>query len=335
MKEALKSETMSNNRPKILCSACLEHCKCRYDGSVIENTTIKHLQPYVDFVTVCPEMGIGLPSPREAVRVARIDGEKRLIDSYSGTDRTEAMHTYIDAFLEAQEASTIDGVILKCKSPTCGFKDVKLYSGAGKQPSLPEKTSGFFGAAVKAKFAHVLVEDEGRLKHFNIREHFFMTVFLSSRFRAVASEVCEKQRLKPLVDFHSENKYLMMAYNQSALKKLGGIVANHEIRALEAVVEAYGETLSVIYNAHPSIGKNVNMLLHLFGYFKKGLTAEEKAFFLDQVSLYQTKKLPFSSVLSILHAWAIRFEETYLMQQTIFNMFPKALIEMTDSGKGL
>lgn len=325
----------TSSRPKILCSACLEHCKCRYDGSVIENTTIKHLMHHVDFVTVCPEMGIGLPSPREAVRVVKIDGERRLVDSYAGTDRTEAMHTFIEAFLESQDLSAFDGVILKCKSPTCGLKDVKLYGGHGKRPALPETTSGFFGEAVKRLMSHVPIEDDGRLKHFNIREHFFMSVFLRYDFRRVCELCRNSSSLGPLVAFHSRNKYMMMAYNQSLLKTLGKWVANHEKVSVEVVLDRYGEALSVLYHTQPSIGKNVNMLLHLFGYFKHDLSSPEKAYFLDQINLYQNKKVPFSSVLAIIKAWVVRFDEPYLKEQTLFDLFPRDLIELTDSGKGL
>lgn len=326
---------ITSSKPKILCSACLEHCKCRYDGSVIENTTIKRLMPFVEFVTVCPEMGIGLPSPREAIRVVKIEGEKKLVDSYSGTDRTEDMETFLEDFFSKHFEDVYDGIILKCKSPTCGIKEVKLYGGAGKRPSLPESTSGFFGGALKQKFTAVPIEDDGRLKHFNIREHFLMSVFLRHDFRQVVSTVKEEKSLNALVRFHSRNKYLMMAYSQSMLKTLGKWVANHEKAPLEVVLENYEKHLSLIYNANPSIGKNVNMLLHLFGYFKKDLNSDEKAFFLDQIALYQEKKIPFSSVLSVLQSWVVRFKEPYLKEQTIFNLFPKELIEVTDSGKGL
>lgn len=324
-----------SSKPRVLSSACLEHCKCRYDGSVIENSVVKRLSEFVTFDTVCPEMGIGLPSPREAIRIIKTDLGERLVDSYSGNDRTEDMAHYIEGFLKTHQESDYDAVLLKCKSPTCGLKDVKLYAGPGKRPSLPERTNGFFGRVVADHFKKVVVEDEGRLKHFNIREHFYMSLFLRHRFRVVKEEAMEHGSLHPLVRFHSVNKYLFMAYHQSALKKMGSIVANHAHLPLQEVIEKYEETLSVIYAQSLTPGKNVNMLLHLFGYFKNDLSAKEKSFYLDQLALYQAKKIPFSAVLSILQSWVIRFDEPYLKDQTIFNMFPSELIEVTDSGKGL
>ncbi|MBU3108724.1 YbgA family protein [Clostridium gasigenes] len=81
--------------------------------------------------------------------------------------------------------------------------------------------------------------------------------------------------------------------------------------------------------------RNVNMLLHLFGYFSKQLTQEEKIFFLDNLEKYQNKRVPFSLPLTIIKTWVIRFENEYLLSQKIFEAFPMELIEVTDSGKGI
>lgn len=306
-------------RPKIICSACLTFCNCRYDGSRLSNEFVEMLKPYVDFVTVCPEMGIGEPSPREAIRIVTKGGESRLMGSYSGRDHTDKMRDFIANFFETTDVSEIDGIILKGKSPTCGFKDVKHYGNFGKVPALMTKTSGFFGGAVKAKYKGLIVEDEGRLLNRDIRDHFLTAVFLRFGFRKVKASA---QPLKTLVDFHTRNKYLLMAYNQAALKRLGSIVANHEHHEATTVLTLYEQELNIIYASQLKPGKNVNMLLHLFGYFKNDLSAAEKNFFLEQLALYQNDLVTFSALLLILKSWVIRFDEAYLREQTIFSHYP-------------
>lgn len=325
---------MGLSRPKILCSACLEHCNCRYDGSVIKNETVEKLKEYVDFVTVCPEMAIGLPSPREAIRIIKSENGFKLVDSYKGTDRTPEMEKFIKEFFENNHQNEFDAVILKCKSPTCGLKDAKYYLSAGKVPSI-DKTYGFFGGAIKSHFPNLPTEDDGRLMHFNIREHFLMSLFLHFEFRNVAEKVKSIRKISPLVTFHSKNKYLFMAYHQKALAQMGKIVANHDHLPHDEILNQYEQAMLPIYSTYPNSGKNTNMLLHLFGYFKNELSKDEKSFFLDQLEQYQNKKIPFSSVLMIIRSWVIRFDEPYLKEQTIFKMFPSDLIEVTDSGKGL
>lgn len=306
-------------RPKILCSACLTFCNCRYDGSRLNNEFVEMLKPYVDFVTVCPEMGIGEPSPREAIRIVTKSGVSRLMGSYSGIDHTDKMNQYIANFFATTEVAEIDGIILKGKSPTCGFKDVKHYGNFGKVPALMTKTSGFFGGAVKNRFKELIIEDEGRLLNREIRDHFLTSVFLRFGFRQVKAS---SQPLKALNTYHTNNKYLLMAYNQAALKRLGTIVANHAHLESAEVISAYDQELNVIYASQLKLGKNVNMLLHLFGYFKNDLSADEKKFFLEQVALYQKDLVTFSALLLILKAWVVRFDEAYLKEQTIFSHYP-------------
>jgi len=306
-------------KPKILCSACLGFCHCRYDGSKLNNALVSSLSDSVDFITICPEMGIGLPSPREAIRITTQNNIRRLVGSQSGIDHTEKMHIFIDEFFNQFNPEEIDGIILKSKSPTCGFKDVKNYPSHGKVQSFAIKTNGFFGGALKAEIGSMIVEEEGRLLDWDIRDHFLTSVFLHYSFRKVKTS---QAPYAALVDFHTKNKYLLMAYNQAALKRLGQIAANHEKLEVQQVLLRYEENLQAIYKSSLKPGKNANMLLHIFGYFKKELSSNEKTFFLEQLALYQKQLISFQSLLLILKSWVIRFDESYLKEQTIFTNYP-------------
>lgn len=316
-------------KPKILVSACLGFCSCRYDGSVIQNTLVNQLSDYVDFVTVCPEMGIGLPAPREAIRIVTQKQERKLMGSYSGVDYTKDMDAFTHQFISDLDVTQIDGIILKGKSPTCGFKDVKQYPSYGKVPSLLTKTSGFFGGALKSEINSLVIEDDGRLLNWEIRDHFLTMVFVHQQFRSVKTSV---QKLKALTAFHSSNKYLFMAYNQAALQRLGRILANHEKKSIQEVIELYEKGLEDIYHATLKPGKNVNTILHLFGYFKEVLTAEEKAFFLEQIEYYKREWVTLPALLLILKSWVIRYNEPYLKNQTIFEHYPMSLNQEKTKG---
>lgn len=306
-------------KPKVLVSACLGFCNCRYDGSKLKSEVVEMLKDSVEFVTVCPEMGIGLPSPREAIRIATHKGNSRLVGSYSGEDHTDKMIDFTDQFISKLDVAIFDGVILKCKSPTCGIKDVKHYGNYGKVPSLMTKTNGFFGGAIKSRLTSFIVEDDGRLLNEAIREHFLTCVSMHFEFRKVKAS---DHIASALVAFHANNKYLLMAYNQSALKRMGQIVANHEKKPISEVVSEYEKALEHIYSSSLKPGKNVNTLLHLLGYFKKGLSAEEKAFFMEQIELYKKGLVSLNSLLLILKSWVVRFDEPYLKEQTLFKRYP-------------
>lgn len=311
------------SKPVILISACLEHDACRYDGSMIGDLNVRRLKDFVTFKPICPEMAIGLPSPREAIRVVK-DDDYRLVSSKSGVDYTDKMNEFSQKFLQGLD---VDGVILKAKSPSCGVSQVKVYKGLAKSHSLPEKTTGFFAKNVKEKY-DVPLETEARLSNYDIREKFFISIFTLNAFKEVSS-------IKELVKFHSDYKYLFMCYSQKLLKEMGNIVANHEHLSFDEVREAYFVKLKQLLNGSVTTQRRINVLTHIYGYFKDLITDEEKVYYFDTLDDYLNKKVPYNTVLSILKMWALHYKEEYLLRQTIFNPFPKELYSMSDSGKVL
>jgi uncharacterized protein YbgA (DUF1722 family)/uncharacterized protein YbbK (DUF523 family) len=314
-------------RPRILLSRCIEHDHCRFNGGIVASPEIRKLKPFVEYVTVCPEVSIGLSIPREAIRIIKKNSEKRLVWSLSGKDITQDMKDYTERYL--RELTDIDGAVLKSRSPTCGVKDVKIYPSTGKVASLNEKTTGMFGGAVAEFFQNMPVEDEGRLTNFRIREHFYTRIFTHRRFM----DIKKSPSMAKLVDFHTRHKYLFMIYSQKELKTAGRIVANHDKKSLGQVLDAYENSLVRMFYTMPRRPSVMNVLMHLMGYFSLHLSPEEKAFFLDQLELFREEKIPQSSVVLILKSWIVRFKNDYLKNQFFFEPFPRELVSVSDSGK--
>ncbi len=325
------NKVIDKNKPTIILSKCIGEAPCRYDGTMISNSFVKSLKDYVNFITVCPETGIGLPTPREALRLVQKENKNSLVVSNTGEDLTDNMNRFSTEFINDISSEDIHGAILKNRSPSCGNKDVKVYKDFGKSIQIPEKASGIFAEKLMESYMDIPVEDDGRLTNFNIREHFLTRVFTLYDFQKVQ----EKKSAKELIGFQSRYKYLLMAYSPSKQKKLGKIVAAARNNNINEALQEYKSLLVKALEVPSSTMRNVNMLLHLFGYFSKQLTQEEKIFFLDNLEKYQNKRVPFSLPLTIIKAWVIRFENEYLLSQKIFEAFPMELIEVTDSGKGI
>ncbi len=313
-------------RPVIMVSKCIEFEACRFNGGSVSSPVVRDLKKYVDFIPVCPEVEIGLPIPREAVKLLIKDNKILLVNSLSGQDYTNLMDKYSIETLA--KYSAIDGFILKSRSPSCGINNVKLYNKIGKYSAINTKQVGVFAKHVKERYPESAIEDEGRLTNIHIREHFLTKIFTLARFRALS------RNMKSLVKFHAEHKYLFMGYNQSKLKLAGQVVANHSKKEVEQVFLDYQNVLSQILAKKPTISTNINVLLHIFGYFSKKLTATEKVLFLEQLELYREKRIPLIVVTTILKSWVVRFEEKYLENQYYFDAFPSDLMYITDSGKG-
>ena len=63
-------------KPVIVVSKCLEFEACRYNGERISASFIERLVPHVRFRPVCPEVEIGLGTPRDPIRIY-LQGEKQ------------------------------------------------------------------------------------------------------------------------------------------------------------------------------------------------------------------------------------------------------------------
>jgi len=316
------------SRPKLLVSRCLGFEECRWNGMSIPDHFVESLKPFVEFITPCPEVMIGLGVPRDPIRIVEARGDRSLVQPETGLDVTERMRSFVAEYLES--LGEVDGFLLKSRSPSCGVRDVKVYPQAGKSAAITSKGQGFFGGAVLERFPHKAVEDEARLKDFKIRENFLTKLFSIADFRTVR----ESGSMRELVGFHSRNKYMLMAYSQRQLSVLGRIVANPEKQKPGDVIAHYASELCKACERSPRYTANVNALMHAFGHVSKGLAKEERGYFLETVEKYRASRVPLSVPQSILRSMVVRFGDEYLMSQTFFEPYPEELITVTDSGKG-
>jgi len=316
-------------KPLVVVSRCLGFAKCRTNGETIPNDFIKKLGEYADFITPCPEVEIGLGIPRKSVRIVMRKGsdEKKLVQSATNLDCTDKMTSFCDSFLSS--LGEVDGFILKGQSPSCGIKNIKYYPSTGKVAPVG-KGEGLFGGFILKNFPLYPVEDEGRLKNFVIREHFLTRLFLMPKIRRLKKD----GKMKDIVKFQSENKLLLMAYNQNLMRKMGRLVANKKDSGIEELRESYVEMFLKAIEKRPKYTSNINVLMHALGYFKNILKMEEKAFFLDSLEMYRKGKVPLSVPIHLVKSYIIKYKEEYLKMQTFFEPYPFDLIDISDSGKG-
>lgn len=303
------------DRPKILVSRCLGFEPVRWNGIVIQDDFIKKLTNYVNFITVCPEVEIGLGVPRDPIRIVKKDKSYFLIQHNTEKDITDRMEKFSKNFLKNQR--TFDGVILKEKSPSCGIKNVKVYN---KDGNVVENGSGFFAKNVLEYFPNIPIESEGRLNNIYLKENFLTKIFLISNFRKL------EKKMNELINFHSNNKYLFLAYNQRMLRDLGKIVANHENYNVDNVFLFYEQILLSGLKINYRRNSFYNTFLHILGYFKDKIKKDEKDFILENLDDFKNEKLDLTTVLKLFQSYIIRFDIDYLKKQTLFNPFPKNLI---------
>ena len=314
--------------PIIAISKCINFDKCRYNGDGDNNNFINSLKKYVTFIPFCPEVDIGLEIPRKPIRLVEINNEIHLIQPATKIDLTDKMNDY--AIKITTKLNDVDGFIMKTRSPSCGIKEVKIYN-SDKKGANSRKGKGIIGGKITNMYTHLPIEDDGRLKNFKIREHFLTKLYVMSTFRKIK----KSQSIDSLIDFHKSNTLLMMAYNKSKLRELNKLMNQFHSMSIDIFFDTYEKILGLIFKIAPRYTSNITVLLDCMEYFKRNISNKEHNFLLELIEEYKNHKVPFSAPLNVIKSYIIRFNITYLLEQSFFYPFPKDLMNVNDSGKGI
>jgi uncharacterized protein YbbK (DUF523 family) len=159
---------------KIGVSSCLLGEKVRYDGGHKHDRYITDtLGKFFTVVPVCPEVGCGMTTPREEMRLEGDPANPRLVTNKTRIDKTGQMLAYCATRVGDLEEEDLCGFIFKKDSPSCGLFRVKVYNNGVAAKS----GSGLFAAAVARHFPLLPLEEEGCLNDPAIRENFIERVF--------------------------------------------------------------------------------------------------------------------------------------------------------------
>ena len=312
---------------KLGISACLLGTPCRYDGvGAGDKFIIGTLEKYFDTVAYCPETIIW-GSPRPAVRQVQTEnGELRIVTSTKNPiDKTKELLDISITCADKIKDDDLCGFILKSSSPTCGLERVKIY----KPMNAPaeKKGVGVFAKQIKEKYPHLPIEEEGRLQDAWLRENFLMQIFA---YQHLHEFLKSKPSFSDLVLFHTSYKYLIYAKAQKSYVTLGKIVANHNKNQLDEVLEEYKEEFLKAISLKGTINKTYNVLLHIFGYFKKLITTDEKDEILETLQEFKDKIIPLIAVMKIINLYVKRFDVQYLKVQKFLNPYPRELSLRSD-----
>ena len=307
---------------KLGVSSCLIGTRCRYDGvGASDKFVVDVLQKYFQMVPYCPETIIW-GSPRVAIRqVHDENGNLKIMTSTKEpVEVTKELEDISEICSNEIKDDALCGFILKSASPTCGLERVKIYKPFNA-PSVKQGI-GVFAKKIKEKYPYLPVEEEGRLIDPWLRENFLMQIF-------AYSHLYEFLRSKPsfndLVIFHTSYKYLIYAKSQKAYTTLGRIVANHEKEQLNEVLKKYEEEFLKAISLKGSVSKTYNVLLHIFGYFKKLISKEEKDEILQSLQEYKDRIIPLIAVIKLINLYVKRFDVAYLKSQKFLNPYPSEL----------
>lgn len=306
-----------NDQITIGISSCLLGQNVRYDGGHKLDRYIRDtLGRYFHFLPVCPEVECGLPVPREAMRLVGDIHSPRLITIRTGVDLTEQMLHWANRRVRELEKKNLCGFIFKKDSPSSGMQRVKVYNKNG----MPERKGiGLFANAFMDHFHHLPVEDEGRLHDPGIRENFIERIFALKRWRTL---LAEPKKIGSLVTFHTSEKLLIMSHSPQHYRKMGKLVAEGKQTPIDRLYNVYENLYMEALELKATPAKNINVLQHILGYFKKTLSPDEKQEMLEIMDNYRSGNVPLIVPITIVNHYVRKYAEPYLAGQSYLHPHP-------------
>ncbi|WP_299006490.1 DUF523 and DUF1722 domain-containing protein [uncultured Shewanella sp.] len=312
---------MSNiiNKVKIGISACVMGQNVRFDGGHKRSVfCTEQLSQYVQFKPICPEVAVGLSTPRKTIRQIEKDGQILLSRPDGSQNVTMAITQYGKDM--ANTCSDLAGFIFCAKSPTCGMERVKVYHHHGKGSSAVG--IGLFARQIMDANPALPVEENGRLNDPLLRENFITRIFTYQKWLTLKASGLSKRKL---IKFHSQVKYLVMSHHSESYRKLGQLIGTQSTLSIDALGDEYIHLLMDALRHLASKKSHTNTLQHLQGYFKKHLNKDKRAELTQVIASYRKGLTPLLVPLTLIKHYLREFPNEYLSQQAYLNPHPEPL----------
>jgi uncharacterized protein YbgA (DUF1722 family)/uncharacterized protein YbbK (DUF523 family) len=312
---------LTQERIRIGISACLLGQQVRFDGGHKRDAFLTSvLGPHVEYVPVCPEVEMGLGTPRETLRLVRQGGSLRMITTRTGIDHTDGMHRWASRRLEELAREHLSGYVLKKDSPSCGMERVKTY---GEGAVAVRNGRGLFASALLERLPLLPVEEEGRLSDPVLRENFIERVFAHRRLEDLFHG---RWTAGALVRFHTAHKMALLAHSTAAYNALGRLVAGAGDAPRAALRQEY-ETLFMRTLTRPATrSRHANVLHHMAGHLKKLVDDDSRAELAGSIDEYRRGLVPLVVPLTLIRHHVRRLDVGYLKGQVYLEPHPRELM---------
>ena len=305
---------------KLGISTCLLGENVRYDGGhKLDRFLTNTLGGYVEYVPVCPEVECGLPIPREAMHLEGDPDSPRLVTTRTKQDMTDCMVQWARKRVVELEKEDLCGFIFKSNSPSSGMERVRVYNEKG----MPVKKGiGIFAGIFMDRFPLLPAEEEGRLHDPELRENFIERIFTLKQWREV---LAKKKSRGNLVDFHTQNKLLILSHSPKHYQVMGNLVAQAKEVPIKELYTQYQILLTEALKLKTTPKKNANVLQHMMGYFREQLSSDEKQELLEVIDFYRKGDIPLIVPITLINHYVRKYNQPYPKQQVYLNPHPLEL----------
>jgi len=313
---------VSNTQHKIQVgiSSCLLGDEVRYNGGHKHSALCtRDLSEYFDFVSVCPEVSIGLGVPRKPIRLVGDPSDPDIVGVANPEHNvTQPMKEF--AREKVKELGDLSGYIFIKGSPSCGLFRVKVYNESGFPQQ--EMGRGVYARVVTDTYPLLPVEEAGRLMDPVLRENFITRVFAYQTFISLKKAGLTA---KKLIDFHASYKYTLMAHDPQSHASLGRMLADLGNQDLAELGDRYLQALMESLTKKASRKSNTNVLSHIQGYLKNHLSSKEKEKLVEAIEQYRDGIIPLIVPIILLKNHFHTYPNEYIAKQSYLQPYPDNL----------
>ncbi|WP_428738992.1 DUF523 domain-containing protein [Sulfurimonas sp.] len=147
-------------KKKVIISACLLGEFCRYDGKTkVEEEIVEYFRDY-EIIPFCPEAPL-FGTPRERINVVEIEAHKYIITDETNKDVTQLLYDEIQVFM--QKYKEVDAIVLKSKSPSCGYKTTPILD---QNKQMIKFENGIAAELFETHYKPLKIKDELNFRDF-------------------------------------------------------------------------------------------------------------------------------------------------------------------------
>jgi uncharacterized protein YbgA (DUF1722 family)/uncharacterized protein YbbK (DUF523 family) len=281
---------------------------------------VEVLGRFFTLVKVCPEVGVGMSTPRETVRLEGRADVPRMIASETGSDWTARMNRWSRAKVRELKDEDLCGFVFKKNSPSCGVFGVEVFDDKGR---VGDHGSGLFALEFRRINPLAPVEEEGRLEDSVLRENFLERVFAYHRLNHVFAG---RWKRGAVADFHNREKYLLLAHSPKHLKELEQLTAAigrrppGEFKAL--YMAGFMEAMAVKATG----ARHAKALRLVAGHLRDHLSAPEQASLIRLIEEYRSGLIPLVVPLTLLDHFSGIHQVADIAGQTYLHPHPGELM---------
>ncbi len=348
-------------RLRIGVSACLLGEEVRYDGTHKRyGFLVEALGAHCDFVPVCPEVEVGMGTPREPIRLVGDPAAPRLVAPASGIDHTRPMRRFARARVRALACEQLDAFVLKKGSPSCGLFRVRVWpedqaelggggrggggtgvrggiaeggeagARAGRGPARAGSRAvrtgrGMFAAALVDGMPLLPVEDEERLDDLAVRASFLARLVGYRRWKDFRAG---RPRARALARFHANQRLLLLSHSPGIHRDLDGLVAEASAgnRPMRELLPVYGARYMAALAVSVARRNHATALRRLAVLCKSALDAGDRADLAARIEDFRLGRLPLAAPLILLRHHFRRHPHADATGQTYLDPHPAQLM---------